>query len=110
MHMMSMPARSPEISGIRFENTTDGGVRNVFVHEGMVNFVTSYHKGFRNTGASKIIHRYMPRDVGALIIWYLWLVLPFWQKVQGSIHGGRPSPFMWADDVVKRETSQSMTY
>ena len=65
---MSMLARSPKISGIQFKNIAGGGVRNVFTHKGMVSFITSYYKGFRNTKASKIIHRYMPRDVGALII------------------------------------------
>lgn len=105
MHKLSMPARSPDISAIRYENTVNGGVRNIFIHNGMVSFVTSYHKGFRNTGVSKIIHRYVPREVGELIIWFLWIPLRWWQRVQGSIHGGRCSPFMWADDIMRRETN-----
>lgn len=102
MHMMSMPARIPEISGIRFCNTVNGGVRNIFAHNRMICFVTSYHKNFRRTGQSKIIHRYLPREVGELLVWYLWLVLPFWQQVQGILKGAdERSAFLWADEIVK---------
>jgi superfamily II DNA helicase RecQ len=111
MHMMSLPARSPEISSIRFRNTTSGGVRNIFVDRRMVCFVTSYHKGFRNSGVSKIIHRYMPREVGSLMVWYLWLVLPWWQKVQSRMPGvsSSPSAFMWADDVMRQSKDADMS-
>ena len=57
---MSMPARLPKISGIRFKNTASRGVYNVFTYKGIVSFITLYYKGFRNTKASKIIHKYIP--------------------------------------------------
>ena len=102
MHMLSMPARVPEISGIRFVNTANGGVRNIMAHNQMISFITSYHKGYRITGEAKVIHRYMPREVGELMVWYLWIVLPFWQTMQGIIQGGsEASKFMWADEVVR---------
>ncbi|KAH7232453.1 hypothetical protein B0J15DRAFT_572377, partial [Fusarium solani] len=44
------PARSTEILGIRYKNTMNGGVRNIFAHDGLMCFVTSYHKSFRATG------------------------------------------------------------
>jgi len=102
MHMTGgQPARSPEILGLRMWNTTNGGVRNIFVHVGMVCFVTMYHKGFRRSNRPKIIHRYVPREVGELLVWYMWLVLPFWQGVQGRVQGKRVrSAFLWADEVV----------
>jgi len=55
-----------------------------------VAIVTSYHKGYTCTGTTKIIHRYLPREVSELVIYYLWLVLPFVQKLtlltaQGSL-------------------------
>jgi len=111
MHMMSMPARSPEISSIRFHNTANGGVRNIFVHRKMVCFVTSYHKGFRNSGVSKIIHRYMPREVGSLMIWYFWLVLSWWQKVQSRMPGisSSTSAFMWANEIMRRNKDDGMS-
>ncbi|KAE9565694.1 hypothetical protein CGMCC3_g18121, partial [Colletotrichum fructicola] len=66
------PARAPELAGIRHSNTANGGVRNVFAHDGMICFVTSYHKNYRQTGTAKVIHRYLPREVGELLVWYLW--------------------------------------
>lgn len=105
MHMLGgQPARAPEILGIRYANTANGGLRNIFIHKGMVCFVTMYHKNFRSTGEAKIIHRYVPREVGSLLVWYLWLVLPFWQAVQGIIHDTRTaSAFLWAESVVRQE-------
>ncbi|KAH7159302.1 hypothetical protein DER46DRAFT_472399, partial [Fusarium sp. MPI-SDFR-AT-0072] len=44
------PGRVTEISGIRHQNTMNGGVRNVLAHNGMMCIVTLYHKGFRLTG------------------------------------------------------------
>ena len=43
----------------------------------VVTFVTKYHKGYAMSGDVKIIFRYLPREVGELVVWYLWLVLPF---------------------------------
>ncbi|WKT53657.1 hypothetical protein QSH57_004241 [Fusarium oxysporum f. sp. vasinfectum] len=65
----------------------NSGVRNIFIHEGMVCFVTMYHKGFRQTGNTKIIHRYVPRE-----------------NVQGRLkRKRRRSAFLWADEVVSEE-------
>jgi len=33
------PARAPELLGIRWKNTVNGGVRNIFIEEGLVAFV-----------------------------------------------------------------------
>ncbi|TPX16410.1 uncharacterized protein E0L32_012428, partial [Thyridium curvatum] len=108
MHMLGgQPARSTEILGLRMWNTANGGVRNIFVHKGMVCFVTMYHKGFRRTDTIKVIHRYLPREVGELLVWYMWLVLPFWQQVQGRIKQQHVrSAFLWADQVVSRTGSK----
>ncbi|KAK4441880.1 hypothetical protein QBC34DRAFT_457824 [Podospora aff. communis PSN243] len=50
----------------------------------------------RSNDQVKIIHRYLPRVVGELAVWYLWLVLPFWQQVQG------------ADEIVKHSKEGSV--
>ncbi|KAF6525709.1 hypothetical protein HZS61_011504 [Fusarium oxysporum f. sp. conglutinans] len=85
MHMLGgQPARSTEILGLRMWNTANGGIRNIFIHEGMVCFVTMYHKGFRQSDSIKVIHRYLPRE-----------------NVQGRIKKKRrQSAFLWADEVV----------
>jgi hypothetical protein len=50
---------------------------NVFIEDGMVVFVTRYHKEYNLSRDLKIIHWYLPRKVGELVVWYMWLVLPF---------------------------------
>jgi hypothetical protein len=62
---------------IQHVNTENNWRRNIFIEDGMVVFVTAYHKGFHASNDIKIIHRYLPREVGELAVWYLWLVLPF---------------------------------
>ncbi|KAJ5202161.1 uncharacterized protein N7498_006824 [Penicillium cinerascens] len=62
------PARGPELLSIRHRNTAAGGQRNVFIEDGLVALVTRYHKGFYASGDAKVIHRYIPREVGELIV------------------------------------------
>ena len=103
MHLCGgQPARAPELLGIRWKNTAYGGVRNIFIEEGLVAFVATYHKGYRSSGNIKIVHRYLPREVGELLVYYLWLVLPFWEKLQFQMTG-KPSssPFLWGDGQKK---------
>ncbi|KAL1613888.1 hypothetical protein SLS56_012220 [Neofusicoccum ribis] len=78
MHITGgQPARGPEILSIRHSNAAKGGHRNIFVEDGLVVFVTRYYKGYAMSGDVKVIYRYLPREVGELVVWYLWLVLPF---------------------------------
>jgi hypothetical protein len=37
----------------------------------MVVFVTRYYKGYNVSGDVKIIYRYLLREVGELVVWYL---------------------------------------
>jgi hypothetical protein len=72
MHIAGgQPARGPEILSIRHSNTIKGGHRNIFIEDGMVVFVTRYYKGYNVSSDVKIIHRYLPREVGELVVWYL---------------------------------------
>jgi RecQ family ATP-dependent DNA helicase len=89
-------ARAPELLGIRWTNTEQGGVRNIFVEDGLVAFVTTYHKGYRSSGNIKIVHRYLPREIGELLVYYLWLVRPFHERLQFQMNG-KPcqSAFVW---------------
>lgn len=112
MHMTSgQPARASESLEIRFRNTRNGGARNIFISHEQVGFVTAYHKNFRQTNEAKIIHRFLPREVGELLVWYLWLVLPFWQRIQGIVKGaGRVSAFLWAAQVLEGEPGEDEGY
>lgn len=40
----------------------------------MVTMVTAYHKGFYASNDIRLIHRYIPREVRELVVYYLWLV------------------------------------
>jgi hypothetical protein len=86
------PARAPELLSIQHVNTQASRHRNIFIEDGMVTAVTAYHKGFHASNDIKLIHRYVPRAVGELIVWYMWLVLPFteqlttWQAAQQQQH------------------------
>jgi hypothetical protein len=92
------PARGSEILSLRSVNTVNGHHRNVFVEGGMVSTVTTYHKGYSTTGNTKIIHRYLPKEVGELLVYYLWLVQPFCRNLEMLALRRRdlPSPFLWA--------------
>jgi hypothetical protein len=60
------PAREPEILSIRYNNTVRGEYRNIFIEDGIVVFITRYHKGYSMSRDVKIIHRYLPCEVEAL--------------------------------------------
>jgi hypothetical protein len=82
IHITSgQPARAPELLSIQHVNTQASRHRNVFIEDGMVTLVTAYHKGFHASNDIKLIHRYVPRAVGELLVWYMWLVLPFTEQL-----------------------------
>jgi hypothetical protein len=103
-------ARAPEILGIRHSNARDGSYRNIFVKDGMVVFVTRYHKGYQISGDVKIIHRYLSQEVGELYVRYLWLVLPFQREIGVLVGEKEPyEPYMWAKSWNGKEwTSERM--
>lgn len=76
------PARAPELLSLRYSNSTKTGTRNIFLDNGLVFFVTFYHKGYSISGSTKIIHRYLPREVGELLVYYLWLVVPLLERIK----------------------------
>lgn len=117
MHITGgQPARAPEILSVRHENTVKGNHRNLFVEDGLVVFVTQYHKGYAMSGDIKIIHRYLPREVSELVVRYLWLVLPFhfamerehfWSTPE---EGEAPKPVsshLWPVDHEGRKTTST---
>jgi superfamily II DNA helicase RecQ len=72
------PGRGPEVMSIAYQNDPDGRVhRGIFVHDGLVELVVDYHKGASASNQAKIIHRFVPQEVGELIIMFLWAVQPF---------------------------------
>ncbi|TKA68529.1 hypothetical protein B0A55_10261, partial [Friedmanniomyces simplex] len=84
IHMSAgAPARATELISIQHENDSQAqSQRGVFIDNGMVVFVTGYHKGYKMGRRVKIIHRYVPREVGEVMVYYLWLVEPFVPSLQ----------------------------
>ncbi|KAL6351681.1 hypothetical protein LRP88_15036 [Fusarium phalaenopsidis] len=60
--------------------------------------VTGIHKGFSRSERLKVIHRFLPQEVSTLLVYYLWLILPFWEAMQANFDRssqGSFSPFLW---------------
>ncbi|KAF3030308.1 hypothetical protein E8E12_000480 [Didymella heteroderae] len=71
------PARGTELLTLRWRNSAHGDIRSIFVDNGMLCFVTSYHKNYSTSSTTKIIHRYLPPEIAELLLYYLWLITPF---------------------------------
>lgn len=102
LHITSgQPARGTELLTLRYMNTSNGHHRSIFIENGLVGTVTSYHEGYNVTGTLKIIHRYLPKEVSELLVHYLWLVLPFWQKLDVLVYERKEplSPYLWPKKV-----------
>ncbi|GJC88126.1 hypothetical protein ColLi_10964 [Colletotrichum liriopes] len=108
MHMLGgQPGRATELAGIRHVNTINGGSGTSSHTTGQCASLQHTTRGSGAQGQAKVIHRYLPREVGELLVWYLWLVLPFWQEVQGTVsRSGRYSAYLWADEVLQGEPRQ----
>jgi hypothetical protein len=76
MHITSsQAARASELLSIQYQNTVNGSQWNIFIKDGMMVFMTDYHKRYHQNKMMKTIHQYLPREVGELLLYYLWLVL-----------------------------------
>jgi hypothetical protein len=62
------PPRGTKLLTIRFQNNAQGNSRGIFIKDGLVVFITTYHKNITQSSNSKVIHRYVPREVGELIV------------------------------------------
>lgn len=97
------PSRVPEIMSLRHRNTANGGVRNVFLDQGLVVLVTMYSKNYERSGKLNPIQRFLPREVGGPLLLYIWLVIPFLEGTESNGAGGPGQPtkpasaFIWGD-------------
>jgi len=107
VHLLAgQPARATELLVIRYINTQNGGLRNIYFDHGMTCIITTYHKSANVTGQSKLIYRFLPRDLSVLVVRYLWMVLPFAQWLSKLVTGLDdlvPMPWLWANKLVQPE-------
>ena len=89
------PARGTEIGCLRYRDalTVD---RNLYVAKGEVVFITQYHKGMVLSDKMKVIPRFLPSDVGALLALYLSYVRPFTDNVDLTHDGPPTSDYLWS--------------
>lgn len=99
------PGRGTELLSLQWCNTVHGLRRNIFVKDGLISFVTFYHKGYSITNSAKIIHRYLPKEISEMMVYFLWLVHPFCDQLRVLALGAtiRPSPLF-----VVRQQAASM--
>uniref|UniRef100_A0A4E9DLA7 Helicase ATP-binding domain-containing protein n=1 Tax=Gibberella zeae TaxID=5518 RepID=A0A4E9DLA7_GIBZA len=97
-----LPARSTELLTIRHRNTAAGGIRNIFIDRGLVMIVIGIHKNLSQSQRLKVIHRFIPQEVGVLLVYYLWLVVPFCEGALSNLPSYSDSdqrrtlsPFVW---------------
>jgi len=116
IHLTSgQPARGTELLSVQLENTSNNGMRNLYLFNGLVAVVPRYHKGYNRDKSVKSIFRFLPREVGSLLTWYLWIVRPFYTLIlqQASpmlkerYYCQATSSLLWpSEDGRQRKTSQ----
>jgi hypothetical protein len=91
------PGRATELLTLTHSNTKHGRHQSIFIEHGLVSTVTTYHKGYSISNSTKIIHCYLPKVVSELVVYYLWLILPFCQSLQRLARSqrGTASPYLW---------------
>jgi superfamily II DNA helicase RecQ len=104
-----LPGRIPELLSLRFQNTAMGGYRNVLIENGQVCLATVYHKNIRSSEQVKLIYRYLPAATGELMVRYLWLVVPFWQRLQLFVWGVEPDAFLWPSETHQPDETAGST-
>ncbi|KFY31504.1 hypothetical protein V493_01048 [Pseudogymnoascus sp. VKM F-4281 (FW-2241)] len=75
------PARGTKLLSLQLRNTIHGLRRNIFIENGLISFVTFYHKGYSVSGSTRIIHRYLPKAISELLVYYAWLIQPFCEQL-----------------------------
>jgi hypothetical protein len=99
------PARATELTSIMSRNPMPGrGRRGIMIDDGLVKFVQGYSKKFRSRKELEIVHRYVPNEVGELVVYFMWLVEPFVKVIRATARGETKStPFMWEPPLPKEE-------
>jgi hypothetical protein len=74
----SQPGQATKLLTLTYSNTKHGRHWSIFIKHSLVSTVTTYYKGYLISNSTKIIHHYLPKVVSELVVYYLWLILPFY--------------------------------
>ena len=109
------PGRLTEINSIQIENSHNNGSRNIFMFQEHVALVPRYHKGYNRDKSLKVIYRYLPRQVGELLVWYISLIRPFYRVVNtlesaatGPHYHQSRSSFLWSNKNGKQHQTSGI--
>ncbi|KAK3080346.1 hypothetical protein LTS18_002268, partial [Coniosporium uncinatum] len=91
------PARRPELLGLRWCNR-QADKRDLFIHDGYLLFILTYHKSLNSTNASRYPVRFLLPEAGRLLVRYLILVQPFktWLREETSTPVNT-AEYLWHD-------------
>jgi superfamily II DNA helicase RecQ len=90
------PARRPEMLGLRWQNT-QYDQRNLFIHDGYILFILTYHKWQSQHHASRYPVRFLLPEAGELMVQFLVLIQPFrrWVAQETGVPP-RVSEYLWS--------------
>jgi hypothetical protein len=97
------PPRRLELVTVKFKNSANGDSQGISIKDGAVRVTIKYYKNIRQTGKGKVIYRYLPREVGELVVYYLWFASPFWHQINGAVHrkAEEVSAYIWEPSSKK---------
>jgi hypothetical protein len=101
------PARLTELLSVQVENSVNNEGRNLFLYDGHVAMVPRYHKGYNRDKSLKLIYRFLPKEVGAMLVHYISLVRPFYEDItedhpsnaEHSHAAQARSPLLWTNSA-----------
>ena len=96
------PPRAPELLSIRTSNSSETGLRNIFIEKGLFYFVTFYYKSYTISGSTKIIYQYLLKEIGEIAIYYIWLDLPFLSRISFQIFQKPLSDYLFQNLLTKK--------
>jgi len=103
-------ARASKLLSVQHSNIIKEEHQNVFVKDELMMFMTRYHKSYIISEDVKMIHQYLLQEMRELMLYYLWLMLLFQQRLKTTVWKTNAiSTYMWSIDLnEKKWTSKRM--
>jgi hypothetical protein len=75
------PGKGWEILSYTWKNRSQGQKRTSGINNRLFYLVTYYDKNWGGTNETKLVYRYLPREVRELFVYYLVVVRPLWDAI-----------------------------